>query len=298
MTEAGPLLIRPARAEDREPVLAFCARTWNWGDYLPGVWNDWMADPRGLFAVGEVGGQVIGVDKLTFLSDDEAFFEGLRIDPDYRSQGYAGRFQRHMLEEAARQGARVVRFLTAADNTAVHLMAERDGFRRGPTLLHWTATPDPNLTGAPQLTALAPGNTAYKAWAAFQRGPIWAALGGLLSYSWHAVEWTPARWAAMLGEGGLFVTPPAADGAPGDLLAFMPDLHDPEQLWLAGMDAPLDADRIAVLARAARAHASQGYTTIQAMLPRLPEIESGLRAASWDAEEQYAMLLFEKVLRT
>src|SRR5689334_10764767 len=122
-----PFTVRPARDEDRAAVLAFCAQTWDWGDYLDWVWDDWMADPRGLFAVGTVGRRVVSVDKLTFLSPTEAFFEGLRVDPAYRGHGYAEQFEAHMLGEAARQGARVVRFLTAVDNFAVHKIAGRHG---------------------------------------------------------------------------------------------------------------------------------------------------------------------------
>ena len=111
---APPLTIRRARAEDREAVLAFCAQTWDWGDYIAEVWDAWLADAARHVRRGDVGGQVMAVDKLTFLSDDEAFFEGLRIDPAYRGRGYAARFEEYMLAEAARQGARVVRLLTAS----------------------------------------------------------------------------------------------------------------------------------------------------------------------------------------
>src|SRR5690348_11404580 len=104
--------MRPAQAADREAVLAFCRQTWDWGDYLDRVWDAWIAQPRGMFAVATVGGRVMGVDKLTFLSADEAFFEGLRVDPAYRGQGYAARMEEYLLAEAARQGARVVRLLT------------------------------------------------------------------------------------------------------------------------------------------------------------------------------------------
>ena len=39
--------IRPARPEDREAVLAFCMHTWDWGDYIESVWDEWLHDPQG-----------------------------------------------------------------------------------------------------------------------------------------------------------------------------------------------------------------------------------------------------------
>src|SRR4051812_41292926 len=143
MTLRPSLRIRPAQPEDRAAVLAFATHTWDWGDYLAEVWDDWLADPTGQFMVGEVAGEIAGVDKLTFVAPGEAFFEGLRINPAYRGQGYAGRFQRFMLAEAARRGAHVLRFLTAANNTPIHKNAARDAFVRGPALLTWEAAPGP-----------------------------------------------------------------------------------------------------------------------------------------------------------
>jgi len=38
---------RPAAPRDREAVFAFCATTWPNGDYIPRVWDAWLADPEG-----------------------------------------------------------------------------------------------------------------------------------------------------------------------------------------------------------------------------------------------------------
>jgi ribosomal protein S18 acetylase RimI-like enzyme len=286
---AAPLTIRRARAEDRAAALAFCAHTWAWGDYIAEVWDAWLADPRGAFVVGDVGGQVMALDKLTFLSDDEAFLEGFRIDPAYRGRGYAPRFERALLDEAARQGARVVRFLTAADNAAVQHIAERDGFRRVATLAPWSAEPDPAPDAtAPPLRPLAPGNEAYHAWNALRSGPLWAAGAGLWSSHWHAQEWSAALWAIMLGAGALLTT------AEGDLAGVTADPDD-EALWLGGLHAPLDPQRIARLAAAVRREAAaRGRAACRAILPRVPELEAGLQAAGWTGEAHAdALILFE-----
>ena len=47
-----PYRFRPAVPCDREAVFAFCAATWPNGDYIPLVWDAWLADPGGAFVVG------------------------------------------------------------------------------------------------------------------------------------------------------------------------------------------------------------------------------------------------------
>ena len=286
---AAPLTIRRARAEDRAAALAFCAHTWTWGDYIAEVWDAWLADPRGAFVVGEVDGQVMALDKLTFLSSDEAFLEGFRIDPAYRGRGYAPRFERYLLDEAARQGARVVRFLTAAGNEAIHHIAERDGFRRAATLLPWSAEPDQTADEAvAPLRPLEPGNEAYHAWNALRSGPLWAACAGLWSSHWHAQEWSAGMWALMLEAGALLTTPD------GDLAGLNVEPDD-ETVWLGGLHAPLDPQRIArVAAGVRREAAARGRAACRAILPRVPALEAGLRAAGWSADgDADALVLFE-----
>ena len=290
--------IRPARAADREAVLAFCAQTWEWGDYIAEVWDRWLADTVGILVVGEIGGQVMGVDKLTFLAPGEAFFEGLRIAPAYRGRGYAGRFQRFMLAEAAHRGAHVLRFLTAANNTPIHKNAARDAFVRGPALLTWEAPPGPTAIVTPVAIPLQPGPVADAAWAALPASPMWAATSGLVSHAWHVQAWTRALWDALLAAGNLF-TLPAPDGstAPG-VIALIPEQHYAEAVWLAYLDGALDAARLAELAGAARqVAAARGYTELHAMLPGVPAIAAGLRTAGWTAgATEGTLFVFEKTL--
>jgi GNAT superfamily N-acetyltransferase len=290
--------IRPARAADREAVLAFCAQTWDWGDYIAEVWDAWLADSEGVLVVGEVDGQVMGVDKLTFLAPGEAFFEGLRIAPAYRGRGYAGRFQRFMLAEAARRGAHVLRFLTAATNTPIHKNAARDAFVRGAALLPCEATPTAAPT-TPAAIALQPGPETEAAWAALPGSPMWAATGGLVSHGWHVQAWTPVLWDSLLATGNL-LTLPAPDGSPAPgFIALIPERHYPDAVWLAYFDdGTLDASRLAELAASARQVAvARGWAELHAMLPHVPAIEAGLHAAGWTPRsDEGTLLVFEKAL--
>ena len=50
----SPTIVRPARAVDKDAVLAFTQNTWEWGDYISYVWEQWLADSL-LDRLGHVG---------------------------------------------------------------------------------------------------------------------------------------------------------------------------------------------------------------------------------------------------
>ncbi|MGD1702817.1 N-acetyltransferase family protein [Dapis sp. BLCC M229] len=82
--------VRLARAEDREPVLAFCQHTWeNQSDYIHLVWDKWFAEPEGRLFVAVVNDLPVGIARVFMVSDSEAWWEGLRVDRAYRGQGIA-----------------------------------------------------------------------------------------------------------------------------------------------------------------------------------------------------------------
>jgi len=123
-----PLLIRPARADDRDTVLAFSRQTWSWGDYLEHVWDDWLAASDGRLLVGEVDGRPIAVGRGRLVAPGQGWLEGLRVDPRVRRSGVGGAMTEATLGAARELGATVVRFATRADAYPVHRIAERLGF--------------------------------------------------------------------------------------------------------------------------------------------------------------------------
>jgi len=115
--------VRSARPEDKDIVLAFCVRTWDWGDYIDRVWDNWLVDPQGELFVAVTDGQPAGVAHLRMVTATDAWFEGLRVDPNYRQQGIAKALNIAMLEGAIRRGATKARLVTESTNTgAIHMM--------------------------------------------------------------------------------------------------------------------------------------------------------------------------------
>ena len=123
--------IRPARPEDRDAVLAFTASTWEWGDYIVYVWDEWLHDPNGLLLVATVDSQPVGMAHLRMLNSTDAWLEGIRVDPAHRHHGIATALDNALLVEAMRRGATNVRLITESTNTASIHMIEHSFNRVG-----------------------------------------------------------------------------------------------------------------------------------------------------------------------
>ncbi len=126
-------------------MLSFATRTWDDWDYVPNVWDRWLAARDGVLLVATVGGadatdatdadgaslpagRAIAVARLVVLSGDEAWLEGIRVDPRVRGMNVATDFQVAELRWAAAHGVRVVRYATGQDNEGSHRLGARHGF--------------------------------------------------------------------------------------------------------------------------------------------------------------------------
>lgn len=141
MRQASPeqLDVRPARAEDREAVLAFCAHTWSDGDYIEDVWDDWLDDAQGVLLVAVSVERPIGLIHVKPCSEDEAWLEGIRVDPAMRRRGVARMLVSRALVMARERGAKVARLFTTHDNNASHGLIAAFGFRRVAEVIHYEA---------------------------------------------------------------------------------------------------------------------------------------------------------------
>lgn len=140
MTDTGNMentAIRLARAEDRDAVLAFCVNTWEWGDYIEYVWDEWLHDLQGAMFVATVDEQPVGLAHMRMVSANEAWLEGMRVDPDFRHRGLSRALSEAMMTEAMNRGATTARLATESTNIASITLAEHGHMRRiGSFALH------------------------------------------------------------------------------------------------------------------------------------------------------------------
>jgi len=285
------LIIRPARPDDRPEVERICAHTWEWGDYIPQVWDEWLADKRAVLQVGILDNQVVAVNRVVFQSPDEVWLEGMRVDPERRRQGIGWQFMEHDLAYAREHGAKVVRLATGHSNTAVHTMVARVGMVRIGTAQLLAAEAIP---GGPLPAILGPDQAA-QVMAFLQRSPVLAHTHGLYDAGWVWQALSAGRVADMLAGGQMaaLLTPE------GELAALAAFSIDPEGsgMWVGYADAAADRpEAVTTLAIALRAHASQvGNAKVEAMLPDLAWLRDAFRAAGYEQGEWKGELwIFER----
>jgi RimJ/RimL family protein N-acetyltransferase len=198
--------LRPMEAADKPAILAIASRTWEGGDYLPFVFDDWLSDAEGEFVAALSDGRIAGCGKLTFLTPIDAWLEGLRKDPDVTEGGLAETVTRHFLRQlAGRSGLRSVRFSTYVFNERSIAVNERLGFRRRGTFSCKARTATRDELGGIACPAAdrvqAVRDTAEAI--AFVKASGWLeATGGLLCEGWRAHPWSPGLFARRYVDAG------------------------------------------------------------------------------------------------
>ncbi|MBN1537471.1 MAG: GNAT family N-acetyltransferase, partial [Anaerolineales bacterium] len=124
------LVCRPALPKDTPDVKELTRTIWNGHDYVPLVWNTWLTDPEGLLAVAEYGGRIIGLGKLTQLTENEWWLEGLRVHPDFQGRGIGSYLMKYLYEHWEQKAGGIVRLATANYNVSIQHLNDRFGFQK------------------------------------------------------------------------------------------------------------------------------------------------------------------------
>ena len=270
----GELNIRPARADDRQAMERICAHTFDWGDYIPEVWDDWLADEQGLVIVGELAGRVVALSRITFHTPDQAWLAGMRVDPDYRRQGIAVRFLEYSQSFARERGARVARLGTGDHNIPVHTMTARAGMERVGRYAVWAAQPLPDSPPPEFLSS----DQATQIQDFLQTSPVLAHCRGLYSTGWAWQDLSAERVYHFLDKGQIA----AHVGPDGSLVAVAPVTADAdgEGLWVCYSDGEPSA--VTRLAFAIRGYAAQmGVERVGAMVPEVAWLREAFEAAGY-----------------
>ena len=120
--------VRPARPEDRAPLMSFIKDVWGGHDYVPLVWDQWLRNRQGKMFVVEVSGVPVGMNRVRFLKDGSAWFEGARVHPAFRGRGLASMLGENSMKLALARGARVFRLTSGTRNKAAHRQIQRMRF--------------------------------------------------------------------------------------------------------------------------------------------------------------------------
>lgn len=116
---------RSAKNKDKNQILAFCQKTFSWGDYIANVWDSWIKE--GTLYVVEDSKAPVGMCHMS-VSKNQVWIEGLRINPAFRRRGFASSLVLHVENMAKKRGRRISRMLIAQDNTKSLELAKALGY--------------------------------------------------------------------------------------------------------------------------------------------------------------------------
>ncbi|MBF6592279.1 MAG: GNAT family N-acetyltransferase [Ktedonobacterales bacterium] len=201
------LAVRSAQPEDRDAVFAFCARTWgDDGDYLPSVWDAWLRDTTGTLLIGTLDEWPVAVAHIRMLSDDEAWIEGVRVDPTLRQRGLGRVLISRALVVARERGAAVARLISDADNLPSQRLFAAFGFTRVAELAHYQAEPLTLETKAELSPLLIPTEADFeRIWAWLEQSNLTPFNGGLEVNHWTARALTEPQLRAYLTMGAVML---------------------------------------------------------------------------------------------
>ncbi|MBX3085856.1 MAG: GNAT family N-acetyltransferase [Anaerolineae bacterium] len=278
------LTIRRAQESDRADIESIAGQIWRGMDYLPMMFDRWLADAEGAFYIAEFEDRVVGTAKLSRLSDGEWWLEGLRVHPDLQGQGIGRRLHHAAIEQALQIGSGVLRFSTDEDYPPTHHYAAETGFVRLRNYLLYETRAYSNQFGADTFHALTAAevpsarnflthsalyeyvhhSTLGRQWKAYQitdeRLLHWAA--DQLLYGWHATNSAHAlSGLAILGGAALYPS-------------------GRTEMDVIYLDA--EQGRLAQIARSIRGLAARlGYDRLRHMLPVAPDRLVALEQGGW-----------------
>jgi len=282
------LVLRRARPDDRAAMERICAHTWDDGDYIPYVWDRWLADERGPLVVGEIEGEVVALCKISFQTADQVWLQGMRVDPDYRQRGIGQRFLDYSLSYARESGARVARLSTSIRNTPVHVMTARAGMERVAVFVFWQAEA---LAEGPHPRALSPADRpAVEVFLRTSR--VLEACRGVYQSGWENLELTPDLLPPLLEAGHAVAL--GEPGGPLTALALLGEDQEDQELHIGFADG--DPAAVHALAMALRVYAGRhGATRAHAWLPEVDWLREAFASAGYAfGEWQGEMCLYER----
>jgi len=292
--------IRPVTADDRAAIEAIAAQTWDGEDYLPYVFDSWLADKSGLFCAGVVGERVVAVAKLTHMGGDQWWMEGLRVDPAFQGLGLGRIMHHYVVNYSRRYAPGTLRFSTASENHAVIRMAAETAFRQVAAFVAYGAEADPAIP-VDRLVRLEPGDI-DRAWARLIRLPYFEAAQRSLEDGWRFLPLTPDRLRERLAAGQVYgwVRPGRMAALTGLAILNEPrgmtGEEPPSRLYVGYADAV--PDEFAAFARALRGLAArqEGLERVSWKVLDDPELVARLKAAGYEQRWDMRVLLFAREL--
>jgi GNAT superfamily N-acetyltransferase len=278
--------IRAALPDDKETVLEFCRHTWEWGDYIPRVWDVWLSDPQGRLLVATIDDQPVAIAQVTLLASEEAWLQGFRVVPAYQSRGIATELGQHCIRLAIQLGAKVIRYFTLAGNTPALRIGDKLGFQQVAAFVSYRAE---STKDSPwQLSTARPEDLA-DALSFIKGSNTYKSSVGLYCTSWACHKLTLEKLRKHLNNGEVFILDEMAQLR---ALAIVTMTSLEQGMVIGYIDGSPDAIRD--LASALRGQSAKyACPQIEAELPEILSIQDAFRSAGYAPYPDKSFLVFE-----
>ena len=302
---AGPpdRAVRPVTASDRPAVMAIAAQVWDGDDYLPHVFDAWLADEHGIFCAATVDGALAGVAKLSRMAAGQWWMEGLRVDPAYRGQGIGRFLHEYVVDYARAHASGALRFSTASENAASIHLAQETGFQQVATFAAYGAPAEVDMDAGLRLLGI---EDLGRVQAHLAASPYYAAAHAVLENSWRFHPLTDGLLRDRLAAGLVYGWSAGDDPLAGLIVLNGGDDHGEDdadesdyaaaRLYVGYLDARPD-QRVA-LARAVRGLAQRlGRDRVSMKVVEDAAVLAALEAAGYKRHwGDMSVLLFERTL--
>jgi len=281
--------IRPTLPSDRAEVFEFCKTIWDGQDYVPEVFDEWLADPRGQMFSAVYAGRAVGLTRLVETAPGQWWLEGFRVDPQLQGQKIGSRLHRYAIDWWQEHGSGVLRLWTNTWRVKVHHLCEQDGFVRTLQRAPYNAPPLAPRDST-HLTPLAESD--FAAAIDFALRPEFAPRErGMLDAWWQSItpDQSALRWLVDNSAGCAFWWRERE----GLVCTWHAEEHG-QLISMVGLLSCAETDIPAILTEL-RQHPSQsGYEIISWRAPVRPDLDAMLQAAGFIRDDGDAVFQYEK----
>lgn len=121
------VVLRKARAEDKDDVIWVESLSTPNLSYVPHVWDMFLNDEEGEWSVDLLDGKIMGCGKYSILPDGTAWLETLRVVPEAQGLGLGKRLYELWVKLSMEKGVKAMRMYTGVNNAVSSGLAERYG---------------------------------------------------------------------------------------------------------------------------------------------------------------------------
>jgi GNAT superfamily N-acetyltransferase len=189
------VVIRPSLPSDTPDVLEFCKYIWDGHDYIPYVWDDWLADPTGTLFTAEYAGHAVGIARIAQAAPKQWWLEGLRVDPEFHDKKIGSALHEYLTGWWLEKGDGTVRLWTNAKRVKVHHLCAKLGYIHTQEHAIYAAPPldEPCDSFQPVVESEIPEVLKFAV-----ASPSLPLIGGMMDMGWRMVTPNAASLSALL----------------------------------------------------------------------------------------------------